>query len=215
MKNSTVSSLLQCLGFCADITCQLLFSKSALAFRQINFKFDLYSSTCCCPVVVDHDGFTDGKNDNYSNPPELLNSKPQINFDCDSQQFDWLQRMQFWDSMRPWFLARGYTVYDYEYSRNIEGQIEDIAYVYPSRAFEGDIRYPYSFFGGDPPNTIDRPLSGHALVGIFTYSPCDTSSQLFSLASYLPKTHNAAMSPSNWSKMVLRNTESTSSCIRI
>jgi len=193
-----------------------IFSKSALAFRLISiFKFHLCSSTCCCPVVLDHDGFTDGKNFSHSNSPKLLNSKFQIHFDCDSQQFDWLERMQFWDSMRPWFLARGYTIYDYEYSRNGEGQLEDIAYVYPSRAFEGATQYPYSIFGGDPPNTIDRPLSGQALVNIFTYSPCNTSPQLFSLALYLPKTHNAATSPSNWSKMVPRNTKSTSSCIRI
>jgi len=85
--------------------------------------------------------------------------------------------------MHPWFLERGYTLYDYEYLRNGEGQIEDIAYVYPSRGFYGDMLYPYSFFGGDPPNTIDRPLSGQALVGIFTDSQCNTSSQLF-LASY-------------------------------
>ena len=32
---------------------------------------------------------------------ELPNSNVQINFDCDSQQFDWMERMQLWDSMRP------------------------------------------------------------------------------------------------------------------
>jgi hypothetical protein len=127
--------------------------------------------TSRCPVAFDYDGFTDGNNNSDFNPLELLNLKAQINFDCECQQFDWLERMQFWDSMRTWFLARGYTLYDYEYSRNDEGQIEDIAYVYPATASEGDIRYPYSFFGGDPPNSIDRPLSGHALVDIFTCNP--------------------------------------------
>jgi hypothetical protein len=37
--------------------------------------------------------------------------------------------------------------------------------------FEGDIRYPYSFFGGDlAPNAIEKPLSGRALVGIFSHT---------------------------------------------
>jgi len=105
---------------------------------------------------------------------ELLNSNVQINFDCDSQQFDWMERMQFWDSMRPWFLARGYTLYHYEYVRDDKGQIEDIAYVYPARTFEDDIRYPYSFFGGDPPDSTDRAHNGSALVGIFSNRPRNT-----------------------------------------
>jgi hypothetical protein len=105
---------------------------------------------------------------------ELPNSTLQINFDCDSQQFDWMERMQFWDSMRPWFLARGYMLYHYEYVRNDQGQIEDIAYVYPARAFEGDIRYPYSFFGGDPLDSTDKPHNGNALVGVYSDSICNT-----------------------------------------
>jgi hypothetical protein len=87
-----------------------------------------------------------------------------------------MERMQFWDSMRPWFLARGYWLYDYEYSRNNQDQIEDIAYVYPARTFQGDIRYPYSFFGGDPPNITDGPLHANALVGILNHSLCHNSS---------------------------------------
>jgi hypothetical protein len=65
-------------------------------------------------------------------------------------------------------------LYHYEYVRNDQGQIEDIAYVYPARTFEGDIQYPYSFFGGDPLDSTDKPHNGNALVGVYSDSLCKT-----------------------------------------
>jgi hypothetical protein len=149
---------------------------------------DFQNQTCCydlsslnllpihtCPLGLHCDDFTDCESQIDSTPSRLLILKAQINFDCDDQICDWMERMQFWDSIRPWFLERGYTLYNYEYLRNDAGQIEDIAYVYPAGSCEGNTRYPHSYFGGDPPNTIDRPLSGQALVSIFTYSLVHTS----------------------------------------
>ena len=58
--------------------------------------------------------------------------------------------------------------------QNDQGQIEDITYIYPARGFEGNIWYPYSFFDGDPLDSIDQPHNGSALVGTFSANLCNT-----------------------------------------
>ena len=83
-------------------------------------------------------------------------SRFQINFDCDSRDFDYNECMDFWDSMGPWFLERGYTLYRQDYEYDDIGQYTEMTY--PVKKFDRDVRYPYSYCGGDRQDSGIRPL---------------------------------------------------------
>jgi hypothetical protein len=77
-------------------------------------------------------------------------------------------RLRFWDSMRPWFLARGYTLYQYNYKYGDE--LEDyVVTTYPAVPAEGETHwpYPYAVQATDSPTSPVPPLSGIPLVCFF------------------------------------------------
>lgn len=95
---------------------------------------------------------------------QSLSSNSQIGFVYDSEDSVYVERMQFWDSLRPWFLERGYTLYAHQYWRDDDGQIDSIDSTNPEMDSDGEVHFPYSFFGGDPTGSDIIPLSARVEV---------------------------------------------------
>ena len=89
----------------------------------------------------------------------------QIPFDSQAREFDIDERMPFWDSMRPWFAERGYTLYHNCYSFRDEISKYPVV-TYPPFPFEGEVHYPYSYHGGDGLDLPVPPLSARAMVRV-------------------------------------------------
>jgi hypothetical protein len=106
-------------------------------------------------------------------------------------------RLRFWDSMRPWFLARGYTLYQYNYKHRDE--LEDyVVTTYPAVPAEGETHwpYPYAVQATDSPTSPVPPSSRLPLVFFFSSGFIAFDSHVLVRAKWLlPKTPKIAMSP--------------------
>lgn len=72
---------------------------------------------------------------------------PQITFDVNERDFDQHDRLNFWESMRPWLLERGYELYRPNYTWN--GDVcDEVINFEPIHEFEGTVQHPYSPVGG-------------------------------------------------------------------
>jgi hypothetical protein len=87
----------------------------------------------------------------------------QIDFDANDRDYDPDDRLKFWESMRPWFLQQGYTLYRYDYEWDGE-PLDYVASTSPQLVFEGEVQHPYSFFGGDDSELRSPPLNNNVNV---------------------------------------------------
>ncbi|KDQ14225.1 hypothetical protein BOTBODRAFT_353868 [Botryobasidium botryosum FD-172 SS1] len=87
----------------------------------------------------------------------------KIDFDVDSRLFDLEERMNWWESLRPSFLERGYDLY--HQVREFRGiPQDDIISMSPLSVSGVPAEHPYSFIGGDPPDSY-TPVLNHFLIG--------------------------------------------------
>lgn len=71
----------------------------------------------------------------------------QVDFDVSSRDFSWDDRMNWWESMRPWFLERGYILYHQNWVLDKDFG-ECLASLSPRSVSCVPQEHPYSFTGG-------------------------------------------------------------------
>ncbi|PPQ85124.1 hypothetical protein CVT25_004224 [Psilocybe cyanescens] len=106
-----------------------------------------------------------------------------IPFDPGDRQVDRIELFKFWESMRGWFIGRGYHLYEFVAEEGVEFAYAKSTIPYnphPNMSVEkkifdaGEDPFPYAYMGGDPTHLqiTDRPVysTHHTLSGRVMYA---------------------------------------------